>query len=197
MKKSIVIGIWMVMCQFVLAQNAGWENYVKPEIIHDHVELNNDIWFSTNAGVIKVNKNTLQKTYYDRATANLPSNHVEGITKDNNNNIWIGTYDQAIAKFDGTTWTNYDFSHQFTNVNQPVETYCIEVDQQNIVWVGTNKGLLRFDGTNWQKYDTQNVSPMFEPIWAMTFDDQNNLFVASNNVFKFDGTNFSNVSANS
>lgn len=194
MKKAIFLGLLLMTCQFVFAQST-WENYVKPELIHDYVELNNNIWFSTNAGVIQIDKSTLQKTHFDRASANLPSNFVEAITKDNNDNIWIGTYNQAIAKFDGTTWTNYDFSQMFPNTNQIIETYCIEVDNQDIVWVGTNKGLLRFDGTNWQLYDNQNVDIMFDAVWALTLDNQDNLFIATNNVFKFDGTNFSNISS--
>ncbi|MFK7946764.1 MAG: two-component regulator propeller domain-containing protein [Saprospiraceae bacterium] len=196
MKKVIVIGLLVMSFQLVFGQAGNWENYAKPEIIHDHVETTNDIWFSTNAGVVQIDKNTLEKTYHNRATANIPSNIVEGIAKDSNGNIWIGTYNQAIAKFDGTTWTNYDFSSLVMNAISTVETYCIEIDNQDKVWVGTNEGLLGFDGTNWEKYDEQNVDIMFDDIWALGLDNQGNLFAATNNVFKFDGTTFTNTSAN-
>ena len=158
-------------------QTENWVNYVKPEVIHDYVEMNNDIWFSTNAGVVKIDKTTSQKTYFDRASANIPSNFVEGIAKDGNGNIWIGTYNQAIAKFDGTNWTNYSFATTL-NVTGTIKTYCIEVDNQDNIWVGTSEGLLRFDGTNWQKYDAQNVGDiMFDDVWALALDNQGNLFI--------------------
>lgn len=189
MKKATLLAVLAMISQLVLAQS--WENFVHPEAITDYVETNNSIWFSSKAGVVQVDKTTLQTTHYDKATANLPSNEVEAITEDNSGSIWIGTYNQAIAKFDGTTWTTYDFSSLFTASN--VLTYCIEVDNQNIVWVGTDKGLLRFDGTTWQLYETQDVGSMFHDVWAMEIDSQGDLYLASFSVYKFDGTTFQNM----
>lgn len=189
MKKVTLLAVLLLSSQLLLAQS--WENFVNPESITDYVETNTDIWFSSKAGVVKLNKSTLQTTHFNKATANLPSNEVEAITQDNSGSIWIGTYNQAIAKFDGTNWTTHDFSHLFTANN--VLTYCIEVDNQSNVWVGTNEGLLRFDGSTWQLYDTQNVGNMFHDVWAMEIDNQGDLWLASFGVYKFNGTSFQNM----
>lgn len=189
MKKATLLAVLVMISQLVLAQS--WENFVNPEAITDYVETNNSIWFSSKAGVIQLDKATLGTIHYDKATANLPSNEVEAITVDNIGSIWIGTYNQAIAKFDGTTWTSYDFSSLFATPN--VLTYCIEVDHQNNVWVGTNEGLLRFDGSTWQLYETQDVGNMFHDVWAMEIDHQGDLYLASFSVYKFDGTTFQNM----
>jgi ligand-binding sensor domain-containing protein len=197
MKKLIILGLILMLgnLTFLVAQTIGtWENYVNPETITDHVETNNEIWFSTLAGVVQLDKATLQTTIHNKATSNLPSNFVEGIAKDSNGDIWIGTYNQAIAKFDGTTWTTYDFSQVFTNAVGTVETYCIEVDNQDIVWVGTEEGLLRFDGTNWQLYDDQDAGGMLINVWTLDVNSQGDLFIGSFDVFKFDGTTFNNLS---
>ena len=40
-------------------------------------------------------------------TSTIPSNYLTAITIDDNNNLWIGTADVGLLKYDGNTWTNY------------------------------------------------------------------------------------------
>lgn len=185
--------VLLITSQIGFAQFAGWENYVNPELLTDYVETNNEIWFSSKGGVIKIDKTTLQTTTYDRANSNLSINIVDAIAKDSNDGIWIGTYNQAIAKFDGTTWTNYDFTHLFAPTVIRIKTYCMEIDNQDNVWVGTSRGLLRFDGTNWQVFNSQNAGNMLHDVWALDLDSQGNLYAASFRVYKYDGTTFENL----
>jgi ligand-binding sensor domain-containing protein len=199
MKKIIVLGLILALgnLTFLAAQTVGsWENYVNPEMITEHVETTNEIWFSTKAGVLKLDKSTMQVTTFNPANSNVPSNKVEHITKDANGNIWIGTYDQAIAKYDGTNWTAYAYPNNFFNsLSTTVETYCVEVDNQGIVWIGTSEGLARFDGTNWNLYHSQNGAIIFQDVWALEVDSQGDLLIAGNDVFKFNGTTFTNISS--
>lgn len=193
MKKIILLSVFMMSFQLTFAQYLGWENYVNPEILTDYVETNNEIWFSSNGGVIKVDKNTLQTTNYDRGTSDISNNIVEAIAKDGQGAIWIGTYNQAIAKFDGTNWTSFDFGHLYITNPQTVKTYCIEIDHQDNVWVGTNRGLLRFDGTNWTVFNSQNVGNFLHDVWDLTLDNQGNLYAASFCVYKYNGSSFHNM----
>lgn len=193
MKKVILLSVLMMSFQVIFAQYQGWENYVNPEILSDYVETSNDIWFSSNGGVIKIDKNTLQTTNYDRGTSDISINIVDAIAKDAQGTIWIGTYNQAIAKFDGTNWTSYDFGHLYITNPQTVKTYCIEVDHQDNIWVGTNRGLLRFDGTNWTVFNSQNVGSFLHDVWDLTLDSQGNLYAASFCVYKYNGSSFHNM----
>lgn len=196
MKKTIVLGLILMLgnLTFLSAQTVGsWENFINPETLTDRVETTNDIWFSSKAGVLKVDKSTLQVTNFNPSNSNIPSNKVEGIAKDGNGFIWIGTYDQAIAKYDGTNWMHYAYPSNLFNTSNFIQTYCIEVDNQGIVWVGTSEGLVRFDGTNWTLYSTQLVGNLFHDVWALELDNQGNIYAASFNVYRFDGTNFYNM----
>jgi ligand-binding sensor domain-containing protein len=196
MKKLIVLGLILVLgnLTFLAAQTVGnWENYVNPERLTGRIETVNEIWFSSKAGVFKMDKTTLQVTNFNPANSNIPSSSIEGIAKDANGFIWIGTYDQAIAKFDGTNWTHYSYPDNLFNTTNFIQTYCIEVDNQGIVWVGTSEGLVSFDGTNWSVYSTQLVGNLFHDVWALELDNQGNIYAASFNVYRFDGTNFHNM----
>lgn len=195
MKKITFTGIFFFLLAIntLFGQYPNWENYVNPEILTDHIEINNDIWFSSKAGIIKVDKTTLQTITYDRVNSGIPSNEVESIAQSSNGDIWIGTYNQAIAKFDGTAWTSYPYPDSIFNTSNPVMTYCIEVDNQDVVWVGTSEGLIRYDGTTWQRFSNQSGANFLQDVWALDIDNQGKLILASFFVYEYDGTTFKNM----
>jgi len=193
MKKATLLSMLLISVNLVFAQYSGWENYVNPDLITDYVETNNELWFSSKNGVIELDKSTLQITEHNRSNSNILSNSVEGIAVDGNGSIWIGTYEQAIGKFDGTSWQAIPYPANLFNTPNAIETYCIEVDNQDVVWVGTSEGLVRYDGTNWQLYDTQSGLQSLHDVWAMEVDNQGNLFIASFSVYKYDGNSFQEI----
>ena len=193
-KHIIIIGILvLVSSNFVFGQFADWTNYVNPELITDRVETSSRIWFSSKDGVIELDKSTLQITKHNRSNAAIPSNEVEGIAVDGNGFIWIGTYEQAIGKFDGTSWETIPYPNNLFGTTNTVETYCIEVDNQDVVWIGTSEGLVRYDGTNWQIYNIQNGTPNLKDVWAMELDNQGDLYISSFFAFKYDGMTFQQI----
>lgn len=194
MKKATLLSMLLISVNLVFAQYLGWENYVNPDLITDYVETNNEIWFSSRGGVIQLNKATLQTNTYDRGTSNIETNIVLAIAQDSNDTIWIATDNQAIAKFDGTSWISFDFSYLFNTSVNSVETYCIEIDHQDNIWVGTNRGLLRFDGANWTFFNSQNGASSLHDVWALDLDNQGNLYASSFRVYKYDGVSFQSLS---
>ena len=72
------------------------------------------------------------------------------IAKDKIGNIWFGT-ELGVSKFDGTNWTNYDYTNSgLTNG----EIYSIAIDEDNHKWFGSYwSGLFDFDDVNWKYYD--------------------------------------------
>ena len=77
------------------------------------------------------------------------------ISKDKNNNIWIGT-NSGIVKFDGTNFTTYNTSNSSLPSNSIND---IAVDSNNILWIATSKGLTKYDGNNWTVFNSSN-SPL-------------------------------------
>lgn len=58
---------------------------------------------------------------------------------------WIGTWGGGVARFDGSTWTNYTTEDGLAgNV-----VYAIAQDPTGRLWFGTNHGLSTYDGRTW------------------------------------------------
>ena len=76
-----------------------------------------------------------------------------------------------IAKFDGTTWTNYLKPNTITSGG--INT--IAIDAQGNEWFGTESGgALKFDGTNWTSYNITNSGILSNTVNAITIDAQGN-----------------------
>ncbi|NJN78876.1 MAG: hypothetical protein HC803_11600 [Saprospiraceae bacterium] len=196
MKKLIVLGLILALgnLTFLTAQTVGtWENFINPEILTDRIETANDIWFSSKAGVFKMNKTTQQITNFSPANSNIPSNSVEGIAKMATVLFGLALMIKRLQSMTVQTWTHYAYPDNLFNTTNFIQTYCIEVDNQGIVWVGTSEGLASFDGTNWILYSTQLVGNLFHDVWALDIDNQGNIYAASFNVYRFDGANFHNM----
>ncbi len=88
------------------------------------------------------------QTFTNYTTADgLPSNNVNGVAIDHNNNKWFGTQ-MGVAKFNDATWTVY------TKTDGLIDNYinCIAVDSSGNIWAGTDFGLSKFDGVRWISY---------------------------------------------
>src|SRR5690606_31538060 len=59
--------------------------------------------------------------------------------------LWFATYGSGISRFDGTNWTVY------TTKDGLADNFVLSlaVDPEDVLWVGTLKGLSVFDGKTW------------------------------------------------
>lgn len=74
--------------------------------------------------------------------------HVNDLDVDSEGNVWIAT-DLAVARFDGTSWINYEESE---GVPEP-PINAIAVRAPDDVWVGgNNSGVAHWDGQAWTQY---------------------------------------------
>jgi len=100
-----------------------------------------------NAGLLK-HDNATWTLYNQTSNPAFPSNNVTALAKDNSGNIWIGTNDVGLVKFDGTNFTTYN-----TLSGLPSNSItCVEAIG-NQVYIGTNAGLSRFDGVVFTNYN--------------------------------------------
>ena len=84
-----------------------------------------------NAGLVKYDNSTW--TLYNQTSSPVfPSNGVTALAKDNSGNIWIGTNDVGLVKFDGINFTTYNTANGLpTNTITCVETV------GNQIYIGT------------------------------------------------------------
>lgn len=82
---------------------------------------------------------------------------------DTASNLWTIHF-QKIAKFNGTSWTEYDTSVTRSKAFKR----CISIDQSNNnVWIGTGNGLLLYNGSSWISYNTANSGILNDTAYSI------------------------------
>ena len=66
-------------------------------------------------------------------------NYIVALLVDDEGDVWAGTWGGGLARFDGTTWTNYT-----TSDGLPANhIFSLHKDPDGVLWVGTSNGLAR------------------------------------------------------
>lgn len=89
-------------------------------------------------------------------TSNSPisSNYLTCVVVDKNNTVWIGTEDQGLAKYNGSTWEFIRPQDNLPNNLQDNYVTALGAEDNGTVWVGTKNGLLLFSGPKIEKYNS-------------------------------------------
>jgi len=104
----------------------------------------------------------------------LPSDDVLTIFKDSKSNIWIGTRDAGLVKYDGKQFVNYTEKQGLMDK----AIWSITEDKNGILYLGTGEsGLITFDGVNFKNYTTTN-GLISNYISALAYDANENVIWA-------------------
>ncbi|RQO30411.1 hypothetical protein DBR32_12650 [Taibaiella sp. KBW10] len=127
------------------------------------------------------------------------------ILKDKSGNIWFGTDQQGVCRYDGKTFTY--FTEQGLNRGA---VRAIFQDKRGDIWFGNNGfGLFRYDGKTLTNFTEQNGlgNPDFvnkkttsarkanlARVWTINEDNEGNLWIGTidNGAWKYDGKNLKN-----
>ncbi|MDR2293181.1 MAG: hypothetical protein LBE11_06890, partial [Prevotellaceae bacterium] len=178
----IILFSLLIMCPaLAFSQLSDWVNYTNGNMVTEILNDGDYLWIATDGGLAKMNKNTEEKTFYNRANAGLPENHLRSLAKDKDGNIWVTSQYNGIGKFDGTHCSVYKES----NSELPTNHNCtsIAIDNNNDVWTGTHMYLNKFDGENWESWTTPNS--IFDGQWAiydLKFDNEGILWLGGESV---------------
>lgn len=94
---------------------------------------------------------------------------------------------------DTTYWV--DYSVNTSGIHNNVITSVV-VDQNDVVWVGSDFGVSSFDGRQWEYYSTENSGLIGMIINGIKVDQNNNIWFATNNgLSKYDGSVWTNESS--
>ena len=112
-----------------------------------YVDYLGDIWIGSNSGLSRYNPDCDCLYQYPSIIDDNKLTMIRSITEDKSNNIWIGTGDDGLFRYeresDSFTRILYEPSESLTIVNDPINH--LLVDHNNNLWIGTNLGLVRFD----------------------------------------------------
>lgn len=71
------------------------------------------------------------------------------IAKDNNNELWIATYNAGVYRYDGKNITHYTVK----NGSKEITLFSVYKDNNGILWLGTHEtGAYKFNGQSFEKF---------------------------------------------
>jgi len=105
-----------------------------------------DLWFASMGGLIKYNQETEEITTYDSNPTDshsISNRHVSSIHESVSGDIWVGTQGGGLNQFDRNTekFTHYSVEDGLAS------NFVLGIleDEQNNLWLSTNKGLSKFN----------------------------------------------------
>ncbi|MFW6019109.1 MAG: ligand-binding sensor domain-containing protein [Bacteroidales bacterium] len=151
----------------------------------------NRFFIGTDKGISLYNKN--DDTFRPIQTEDgLSSDNIRAMTNDNNGNIWIGTLDKGLMKYDIKEQSFEYFGNKENDTfpmfyNNPV--WAIQKDFRGKIWVGTFNGLFVFDpdSINQEKVKSYYHDPDSEGslssniIYSLYEDDNQTMWVSTYN----------------
>ncbi len=91
-------------------------------------------------------------TTYSSRSLGLLQGGFTALALDNQNRPWVGTFEQGVLRFNGSSWIQYNTSNTTGFPDNFINA--ITVAPNGDVWIATYNGVGRFNGTNWITYNT-------------------------------------------
>ncbi|MCB9274111.1 MAG: T9SS type A sorting domain-containing protein [Lewinellaceae bacterium] len=183
MKFRLTILLAVFLSFQCLAQEGSWASYLKASRAGRPMQEGQTLWVPTDAGLLEVNLESNSVSVLNKATAGLSSNSIESVARDPiNGDFFIGTYDVALLSRpeQEEAWTVLPYPEAWAeNSFNPMQSYCLQFDENGNLFVGTNQGLLRYDGQEWERFDQSNGHPFLGSVWDIQPAPDGGLYLAS------------------
>lgn len=127
-----------------LNSSDGLSNNYVTDILEDD---NGFLWFSTSDGLNKWDGYTIEIFRHSHENPNsLPTNFILSLTGDFSTNIWIGTNQTGVVRYNQKEDKFYRYQSQLGIDNAVQSTYIrkILVDADSTVWIATDLGLSKY-----------------------------------------------------
>jgi ligand-binding sensor domain-containing protein len=102
----------------------------------------------------------------------LSSNYIFSLKVDSKGNLWVGTLDDGIMKYDGDSWTYLDMEDGIHSNT----IFSIEEDNNGHIWFGTLVGISIYDGSEFTNLYYEGEA---ESIHDILRDRANNMWLAT------------------
>ncbi len=178
-------------------QTQQYQTYLSSPFISDIIQLNDEqlLLSSDSKGLMTLDINTKQVARWQPSTTTTPR-RIIALFKDSQDNLWLGTRGQGLAKFNPDDNSFSYYSEEQGLVSDSV--YSIIEDQQHNLWLGTDKGLSRLNPETAEiiKIEAKDglLFPMFYKRSAAITADGRLLFGAQNALVSLDPKDFAQQS---
>ncbi len=124
------------------------------------------IWIGTDKGLVQFDGRYVK--CYDR-NSGIPNEIILRIAEDRLGNLWLGTKNGGLIKYDGTYFYNYSLDDFTTKDNHEITD--IEIDENDNIWLTIQfGGLAYFDGKQFISYKDRQGVLTKRPTTSITFD---------------------------
>lgn len=152
------------------------------EVIRDIGEdQQGNIWFGTGNGLVRYDpkNDSLRIWTNDKSRSKgLPDNHIRRIFFDHNDQLWLGTDGEGLARYHPET---DEFTVIKTAHSQVLD---IAADTNNVLWLATQGGLNRLDPTTMElSHYSKNDGLPDNTVKSLAFDHKGFLWIGTKNGF--------------
>jgi ligand-binding sensor domain-containing protein len=167
-----------VLCARLDAQTVrDWKLYLAGNEVNEIVERNGIVWFATSRGLVRLDRATGEKEFYEEGTSGPPEHPVNGIAVDSAGGLWTawgyiehGGVSSQIAG----VWTAQPRSGVRSRFDTPTD---VEIAPTGEVWCSAAAvgSVARLDPGRWQSfYSAQGDLPNY--VEGLTFDARGRLW---------------------
>lgn len=164
-----------------------WEIFDEPDCLEDNFidtvfqDKKGNFWFGygiancgdeeTGCGLTRFDGECKTFTMSD---SDLGGDRVEDIIQDDEGNLWFGTSDGGVSRYDGQDWQVFSGSDLPSN-----DVNALYQDSDGNLWFGTQeKGAVRYDGETWEVFTTTHGLPS-NWVTDIIEDDHSRLWVGT------------------
>jgi ligand-binding sensor domain-containing protein len=145
----------------------------------------------------QVKKDLLKEKEHPKLIKNLGNGNVKCALQDKAGNLWFGTSDNGLYKYDGKSFSQFLVNNGLNSNN----IYCILEDKDGKIWIGTDAGLCLYDGKTFTKIQIplpKNLPPNKNELyrnshWVFSIMQAKSgklWFATIDGVFIYDGKSF-------
>lgn len=150
-----------------------------------------NLWCAAN----KILYRLIGNTWSSYQLNTLSNSYISDIAIDATGNKWCSVTNGNVSKLNiSGFWTDYSYTAGGGYVTPPNTSTanCIEIDSQNNIWIGTDKGIAKYNGTSSTFYTPSNSALGGLDVKALEIDHQGNIWAGHNSsgISKFNGSNW-------
>ena len=139
---------------------------------------------STSAAAPVVIKNFKAIALLPDYDTTLVSQYIRSIFQDSKGNLWFGTIQEGVVRYDGKTLIYFSNPDRLISAS----VFAINEDHQGNLWIGTDQGLYKYDGKTFRNYNQKDgLSYIDISRKSILVDKSGNIWVGTHGgVFRYD-----------
>ena len=170
-----------------------WTSFKSIQKSNDFVDTGDELLLATDAGLVIVEKESLEYSIFDKSNTNLSNDHIQSVVRSSSGDVFIGTYDVVVARFDGSDLYDPVIPDGIDYLDHIV-LYDMKISESDEIWLTTSEGVFRQSGSEWIKYDLDDLGVLFLLWGDLEFDETGHAYLATGDgVLKFENDTWTNI----